>query len=131
MTQQTPLGLTYPEPGDHTRIWEHIQTLAEEADDLIDGMFLGDPGLVMQVGLTPSFGPSGGVSALQAVTFPVAFGAGSVRVLPPNINSGAGSASQWICRAINANSTGFTAVMYGPATTFSATATYLAIGPRP
>lgn len=35
MTQQTPLGLTYPEAGDHTRMWEHFQTLAEDADGLL------------------------------------------------------------------------------------------------
>ena len=33
MAQQTPnLGLTYPEAGDHTRLWEHFQTLAEAVD---------------------------------------------------------------------------------------------------
>lgn len=39
MTQQTPnLGLTYPEAGDHTRIWEYFQQLAEDTDDAISGV---------------------------------------------------------------------------------------------
>lgn len=38
MTQQTAKGLTYPEPGDHTRIWEHVQQLAEDTDLALDGV---------------------------------------------------------------------------------------------
>lgn len=33
MAQQTNYGLTYPEPGDHTRLWEHFQQLAEDVDN--------------------------------------------------------------------------------------------------
>jgi hypothetical protein len=35
MTQQTAKGITYPESTDHTRTWEHWQTLAEDVNDLI------------------------------------------------------------------------------------------------
>ena len=35
MTQQTPKGITYPESTDHTRLWEHFQTLATNVDGLI------------------------------------------------------------------------------------------------
>ncbi|MEH0547279.1 hypothetical protein QA802_30600 [Streptomyces sp. B21-105] len=35
MTQQTAKGITYPESTDNTRLWEHIQTLAEDVDGLI------------------------------------------------------------------------------------------------
>lgn len=36
MTQQTPVGLTYPEAGDHTRLWEHFQQLAQDASAALD-----------------------------------------------------------------------------------------------
>ena len=35
MTQQTAKGITYPESTDHTRTWEHWQTMAEDVNDLI------------------------------------------------------------------------------------------------
>lgn len=35
MTQQTPRGITYPESTDHTRLWEHIQEVAEDVDDIL------------------------------------------------------------------------------------------------
>lgn len=38
MPNTTPLGLTYPEPGDHTRLWEHFQTLATDTDDAVRSM---------------------------------------------------------------------------------------------
>ncbi|MDX3353886.1 hypothetical protein PV703_11310 [Streptomyces sp. ME01-24h] len=38
MTQQTPKGITYPESTDHTRLWEHLQTLATNADSVIPGV---------------------------------------------------------------------------------------------
>lgn len=37
---ETPLGLTYPGSGDHTRLWEHIQSLAEDVDSIIGGLLL-------------------------------------------------------------------------------------------
>jgi hypothetical protein len=37
MTQQTSKGITYPESTDHTRLWEHLQTLATNADSIIVG----------------------------------------------------------------------------------------------
>jgi hypothetical protein len=36
MTAKTGLGLTYPLSSDHTRLWEHIQQLATDADFLLD-----------------------------------------------------------------------------------------------
>ncbi len=35
MSQQTAKGITYPESTDHTRTWEHWQTMAEDVNDLI------------------------------------------------------------------------------------------------
>ncbi|MFF9238375.1 hypothetical protein ACF1AY_15780 [Streptomyces sp. NPDC014776] len=35
MTQQTAKGIHYPESTDHTRLWEHFQTLATDVDGLI------------------------------------------------------------------------------------------------
>jgi hypothetical protein len=35
MTAKTSLGLTYPLSSDHTRLWEHIQQLAADADALL------------------------------------------------------------------------------------------------
>lgn len=35
MSQQTAKGITYPESTDHTRTWEHWQTMAEDIDALI------------------------------------------------------------------------------------------------
>lgn len=32
----TSLGITYPESGDHTRLWEHFETMAEDVNGLID-----------------------------------------------------------------------------------------------
>ena len=32
---QTTQGLTYPDSSGHTRLWEHLQQLAEDVDDLI------------------------------------------------------------------------------------------------
>jgi hypothetical protein len=37
LTQQTSKGITYPESSDHTRLWEHMQTLATGADAIIIG----------------------------------------------------------------------------------------------
>ncbi|MFR9800653.1 hypothetical protein ACL02U_32880, partial [Streptomyces sp. MS06] len=37
MSQQTGKGITYPESTDHTRLWEWLQTLAENADSVIPG----------------------------------------------------------------------------------------------
>lgn len=37
MTQQTTKGIIYPESSDHTRIWEHMQALAQDADGIIIG----------------------------------------------------------------------------------------------
>lgn len=33
---QTPKGITYPDSSGHTRLWEHFQALAEDADALHD-----------------------------------------------------------------------------------------------
>jgi len=33
----TPLGITYPQSTDHTRLWEHLQALAESVDTLLTG----------------------------------------------------------------------------------------------
>lgn len=35
MTQQTSKGITYPESTDHTRLWEHFETLADDVNDLL------------------------------------------------------------------------------------------------
>lgn len=32
----TGLGIVYPDNGDHTRLWEHFETLADDVDGLID-----------------------------------------------------------------------------------------------
>lgn len=35
---ETPLGITYPESGDHTRLWEHFEALATRVDNLMKVM---------------------------------------------------------------------------------------------
>jgi hypothetical protein len=37
MTANTSKGITYPQSTDHTRLWEHLQTLATTADSIIIG----------------------------------------------------------------------------------------------
>lgn len=37
MTANTSKGITYPQSTDHTRLWEHLQTLATTADAIIIG----------------------------------------------------------------------------------------------
>lgn len=37
MTANTSKGITYPQSSDHTRLWEHMQTLATTADNIIFG----------------------------------------------------------------------------------------------
>ncbi|MET7479526.1 hypothetical protein ABZT17_34905 [Streptomyces sp. NPDC005648] len=37
MTASTSKGIVYPQSTDHTRIWEHLQTLATDADQIIIG----------------------------------------------------------------------------------------------
>lgn len=37
MTANTSKGITYPQSSDHTRLWEHMQTLATTADGIIIG----------------------------------------------------------------------------------------------
>jgi hypothetical protein len=37
MTANTTKGITYPQSTDHTRLWEHLQTLATTADQIIVG----------------------------------------------------------------------------------------------
>ena len=37
MTANTSKGITYPQSTDHTRLWEHLQTLATTADGIIFG----------------------------------------------------------------------------------------------
>ena len=37
MTANTSKGITYPQSTDHTRLWEHMQTLATTADNIIFG----------------------------------------------------------------------------------------------
>jgi|1185.fasta_scaffold03897_3 hypothetical protein len=37
MTANTSKGITYPQSSDHTRLWEHMQTLATGADAIIIG----------------------------------------------------------------------------------------------
>lgn len=37
MTANTSKGITYPQSTDHTRLWEHMQTLATSADQIIIG----------------------------------------------------------------------------------------------
>lgn len=37
MTANTSKGITYPQSSDHTRLWEHMQTLATTADGIIWG----------------------------------------------------------------------------------------------
>lgn len=45
----TPLGLTYPLSSEHTRLWEHLQNLAESADDAIS-LLVKRLGLVIATG---------------------------------------------------------------------------------
>jgi hypothetical protein len=37
MTANTSKGITYPQSSDHTRLWEHLQTLATTADAIVIG----------------------------------------------------------------------------------------------
>lgn len=101
--------------------------IAADLDELLAGS-----GMMLQVGISPAFGPNNASSATQAITFPKPFGAGQVYVLPPNLNSGSGATANWHVRGISITTEGFSAFAQGPGpVTFTATVTYLAIGPRP
>jgi hypothetical protein len=43
----TPLGLVYPASGEHTRVWEHLQTLATGVDTLLTVPAVADSGLTV------------------------------------------------------------------------------------
>jgi hypothetical protein len=90
MTAQTPLGLTYPESGDHTRLWEHFQQLAEDTDDVVgteiarlDDAITDRTALLVQAG-TVDVELSNTNLGSQWETFPVEFGATPVVVASTN-----------------------------------------------
>ncbi|MDW3849649.1 hypothetical protein NMK34_23835 [Micromonospora sp. BRA006-A] len=61
----TSLGITYPASTDHTRIWEHFQTLAQDVDDL-----LSRKGFVAEsIRNTASPNVTGTETVIQSVTF--------------------------------------------------------------
>ena len=64
---ETPLGLVYPESGDHTRLWEHFQALADSVDGLITARF-------QVVEATATWASAGEVSTSPfAVDWPIPF----------------------------------------------------------
>lgn len=91
MTDTTPRGITYPEAGDHTRLWEHMQTLAEDADDLITAMRAPDRSIIERSSVAIPNGSntamSGGWSAGggHSLGTSFAYGAGVVSILRPMI----------------------------------------------
>lgn len=76
MPQQTPnVALTYPEATDHTRLWEHLQTLADDVDRLLP---------FIQYGTVDITG-DGSDTARETLIFPTPFGSTpSVFVTPQN-----------------------------------------------
>lgn len=82
---ETPLGITYPAETDHTRLWEHFQSLAESVDGVVGGAIL--TGTVECVG-------TGAPNADGDVTFPVPFaGAPIVQCTPYNNSYAAATAA--------------------------------------
>lgn len=63
---QTPLGLTYPASGDHTRLWEHIQALADDLDAILQEVKIVKSGTVS----VPLTNGEGAVDVAFATAFP-------------------------------------------------------------
>lgn len=64
----TEHGIVYPDSDDHTRLWEHFQTLAESADDALAAD--ADAGLVSawtSMSLTPAPGFTVGTSRYRVI----------------------------------------------------------------
>ena len=88
MTANTSKGITYPQSTDHTRIWEHMQTLATGADAIIIGnvdrqVFTSSGtwtrpanAIIIRVQVQGAGGGSGGVAATTAGQAACAPGAG-------------------------------------------------------
>lgn len=65
----TPRGLLYPDSSGHTRIWEHLQALAESADDTLDAILSLLP-IRVAVGKA-TINISGAASGAVTIAFPV------------------------------------------------------------
>jgi hypothetical protein len=78
---QTPLGLTYPDSDGHTRLWEHLQTLADDTNDLVEETIESQQvASWVQAGkIAVSF--SGEVFKDATITYPVAFAATPITVV--------------------------------------------------
>lgn len=88
MTANTSKGITYPQSSDHTRLWEHMQTLATTADNIIFGnvdrqVFTASGtwtrpanALMVHVRVQAAGGGSGGVAATSSTTAACAPGGG-------------------------------------------------------
>lgn len=125
MAETPNWDITYPEAGDHTRLWEHFEELAWNVETAMNQAM--DGGHVrIQTGFTTA-GPSNASSFTKALAFAFPF------ALPPvvmvNCASGAGATAQWHQRAIGISTDGFQVFGFGPSiTTFSAVYQYVAIG---
>lgn len=91
MVDITPLGITYPEAGDHTRLWEHLQTLAEDVDDLLTAVRAPDRSIIERSGISiannTAVAMSGGWAPATGHSLGTSFsyGAGVVGILRPMI----------------------------------------------
>lgn len=78
----TARGITYPDDAGHTRLWDHLQTVAETTDAALDD--LGVP-VERQKGAA-NMPASGSTYASVVVTFPVPFSATPDLVLVTSTN---------------------------------------------
>lgn len=115
---QTPLGLTYPASGDHTRLWEHFQSLAEGIDALLAAVPIIKSGTV-QVTLTNG---EGNKDVAFATPFP------SVPNVLLSAQTGS-SAVQYQLWASNISATGFRAHVWRGNNT-AMTLHWVAVGAR-
>jgi hypothetical protein len=116
----TSRGYTYPDSTGHTRIWEHIEELADDIDaDLVAALAL----LPVRVAAgAVNVTLTGVASSFASFTFPI----GRFTVSPlvvALLNNAPGGSAKFVPRAINVTASGADMYVYtGDATTQTATA---------
>lgn len=125
----TSQGLTYPDSSGHTRIWEHIQALAEDVDrELVEQsakVKILTTNAKLQGGSFTIPAITAGTSATVNVTFPTPFANTAIAIaMTPH--------SGRVAPGITAiTTTGFTVVVdnFSGGNSVSGTCRYLAVGP--
>lgn len=103
---QTGRGIIYPDSSGHTRLWEHLGSLAQSADDAIGGL-LPIPRVRTGVANVPG---AGGLYTSAAVTFP----AGSFTVAPHVVACGTHNAGWYWATVSGVTVNGFSVTLRGP-----------------